>query len=278
MRATTFGQVSRVLTMAIAVTSAACTPSAPAATPAGAHAPALAQASDTVSTSVRVQPERSSDLGFLISAPVRQVLVHEGEAVEAGQSIVLLDTPQLELEVTAAEQGLVSARQDEYIQGQGRRKWDGFKFVWVAGPPEQRTAAHARVLQAQARLDAARAGLEQGNLRAPFDGTVVSIGVRSGEVVQPGQVVATVGDLEHLRVETTDLSERDIASVHVGQQAEVTLEALGVPLAGSVAAIDPLAGRSADGDVIYMVTIKLKAQPKLLLWGMTGKAEIQIHS
>jgi RND family efflux transporter MFP subunit len=217
-------------------------------------------------------------LSFLISAPVQTLLVNEGDLVDAGQALIQLHVPQLELEVQAAQQALISAQRDEYIQSQGRRKWDGFKYVWVAGPPEQRTQAHAKVLQAQAGLAKAQAEYEQAVLRAPFDGTVVSIDVLPGEVVQPGQIVATVGDLQRLRIETTDLSEREIARVHVGQTAQVTLDAFAVPLRGSVTAIEPLAGRSEDGDVIYTVTIELQAQPKQLLWGMTGTTEIQTGS
>ena len=174
-----------------------CSPSTPAAAPAPI-APAIHQASNSITASVRVEPARSADLGFLISAPVRQVLVSEGEAVDAGQALIVLDAPQLELNVKAAEQGLVAARQNQFIQSQGRRKWDGFKFVWVAGPPEQRTVANARVLQAQASSDAARAELEQATLRAPFDGTVVSIHAWPDEVVQPDEIVATIGDLADL--------------------------------------------------------------------------------
>ncbi len=154
----------------------------------------------------------------------------------------------------------------------------GWLQVRLAGRSTR--AAHActrRVIQAQAALDAAKARLEQSILRAPFDGVVVAIGIQSGEIVQPGQVIATVGDLTHLRIETTDLSEREIARVRVGQAAQVTLDAFAVPLVGSVTAIDPMAGRSADGDVIYKVTIQLASQPQQLLWGMTGTAEITIN-
>ena len=220
-----------LMAAAIAVLTA-CSPSvqaAPIATPSSAP---VVEVGNSVTASVRVVPAQASDLGFLIAAPVKQVLVHEGDDVEAGQALVVLEASQLDLGVEAAEQGLLAAQRNEFIQGQGRRKWDGFKFVWVAGPPEQRTQAHARVLQAQAGLDAAKAELDQSILRAPFDGTVVAISVQTGEVVQVGQIVATVGDLAHLRIETTDLSERDIARVRVGQAAQVSLDAFTVPMSG----------------------------------------------
>jgi multidrug efflux pump subunit AcrA (membrane-fusion protein) len=268
----------RLTFTAMALLLAACTPAAPAPSAGATSRPPVAAADNIVRASVRVEPAQSSDLGFLISASVKEVLVREGDGVEAGQALVVLDAPQLELGVQAAKEGLLAAERDEFIQSQGRRKWDGFKFVWVAGPPEQRTIAHARVLQSQAALAAATAALEQSVLRAPFDGTVVAIGVQPGEVVQPAQVVASVGDLTHLLVETTDLSERDIARVRVGQAANVTLDAFVVPLGGAVSLIEPRAGRSANGDVIYKITIDLSSQPQQLLWGMTGTAEVQIDS
>jgi HlyD family secretion protein len=261
---------------AIGMLLAACSPSAgptPAATPSATPA---AQTGGVVSAEVRVVPRQSSDLGFLIAAPVDQIWVEEGEEVKAGQGLMDLAVPDLELAVEAAEQGLIAAQQNEFIQSQGRRKWDGFKFVWVAGPPEQRTAAHARVLQAQASLEAAEAALEQSVVRAPFDGTVVAIHVQPGEVVQPARAVASIGELEQLQIETTNLSEREIARVRVGQAAEVLLDAIAAPLQVVVTRIDPIAGRAADGDVIYRVTMEPSTQPPDLLWGMTGIANIRV--
>ena len=234
-----------------------------------------ASAPQKVTASVRVVPASVANLSFVVSAPVKEIKVVEGESVRAGQALVVLDSPQLELALTAAEAALQSAEADDFIQSQGRRKWNGFKNVWVAGSPEQRQVAHAKVVQAQAGLAAAQAELAQATLVAPFDGAVVSVEVSAGEVVQAGQVVLVTGDLTHLRIETTDCSEGDIARVHIGQAARVRLKALTSELNGRVSAIQPLAGESPDGDVIYKVTIELDRQSPELLWGMSGEVEIE---
>jgi multidrug resistance efflux pump len=192
--------------------------------------------------------------------------------------LIVLDAAEQTYAVTAAREALKSAEADESIQGQGRRKWDGTKFVWLSGPPEQRQLAHAHTLQAQAQLAVAQAELAQATISAPMDGTVVSIRVEQGELVQSGQVVLVIANLNHLRVETTDLSERDIAHVQLHQHAKVQLKAFPDPLDGQVTAVMPLAGRSADGDTVYKVTIDLDAQPADLLWGMTGDVEIDTGS
>lgn len=264
------------LAAAAAIVLSACSPQA-SATPAAIAAPAEpALPANVVGASVRVVPAHSAELSFLISAPVRELRVSEGDQVRAGQAIMVLDAPQLEYGMQAAQAAYTSAERDQYIQSQGRRRWNGKKFVWAAGPPEQRTEASARVTQALAGLEKAQAEYDQAVLSSFFDGTVVSIAVNPGEVVQPGQVAAIIGDLSQLQIETTDLSERDVARVRPGQPARITLDALAHELTGTVAAIEPIAGRSEDGDVIYTVTIELDSQPPGLLWGMTGKTQIEV--
>ncbi len=94
-----------------------------------------------------------------------------------------------------------------------------------------------------------------------------------GEVVQSGQPVLTVADLGGLRVETTDLSERDVARVAVGQPITVYVEALATEIGGHVARIAPPAN-VVGGDVVYTVVINLDEQPTGLRWGMSAEVKI----
>ena len=143
-----------------------------------------------------------------------------------------------------------------------------------AGPtPEQLAIAQAAVAQAEAALELARATLNQATLTAPFSGTVADVQVNPGQIVMPGQVVLTVADLSHLQVETTDLSERDVTEVQVGQEATVYVEALNVDVPGRVARISPLAS-TVGGDVVYTVIIALEERPEGLRLGMSVEVEI----
>ena len=81
---------------------------------------------------------------------------------------------------------------------------------------EQIAVAEAGVKQAQVAVDTAKAQLDKLQLIAPFDGTIGTVTIRSGELAQAGQPIVTLGDLGSLRVETTDLSETDIARVTRG--------------------------------------------------------------
>jgi RND family efflux transporter MFP subunit len=216
-------------------------------------------------------------MAFVIGAPVKEVAVKAGDQVTAGQKLVVLDTPEMDYAVVGAQAELKSAQANAALQRMATKSWNAAKgkFMYTSGPPELRQIADTRVTQAQAALDAAQADLAQGTLVAPFDGTVVSINVVPGEMVVPQQTVLVLADLSHLQVATTDLSEREIAKVQVGQTATTRLKAFDEDLAGKVVAIDPLAMQS-NGDTVFKVTIALDQAPKGLLWGMTGEASIQV--
>lgn len=262
------------MSIASAIFLTACASSSPAPTAAALPTQASAVTVGGETAAVTVVPSEIAHLAFVIAGPVKTISVSEGQAVRLGQELIALDAPDQAYAVTAAAAALKSAQADEFIQSSGRKRWDGFKFVWAAGPPELRQVAVAKTLQAQAALNEARAELAQATLVAPFDGTVVSVQVAAGEVVQPGQVAVVIGNLSHLQVETSDLSERSIARIRIGQSAHVQLKALVTELRGKVIAISPLAGKSSDGDTVFKVTIELDQQPPQLLWGMTGDVRI----
>jgi HlyD family secretion protein len=100
--------------------------------------------------------------------------------------------------------------------------------------------------------------------------------VRSGELAQPGQPIVTLGNLGSLRVETTDLSETDIARVQEGQSVNVTFDALpGQTITGKVVRLAPMStpGQSA---VNYIVTVSLDEIDPALRWGMTAFVDVQV--
>ena len=86
-------------------------------------------------------------------------------------------------------------------------------------------------------------------------------------------MVLTIANLNNLLVETTDLSERDVSQVNVGQPARVTVEGLGKTFLGKVIKIAPRSTK-LGGDVVYKVTIELNEQPPGLRWGMSATVQI----
>ena len=266
---------SILLVLSIILT--ACEPASSATTVSTAPPTnSITHASGSVTASAEVVPAQKSEMAFAISASVKEVTVKEGDQVKDGQTLIVLDTPDLDAALLSAQAELASAQANVTVQREGHqtRVVIGHKLRWTGAMPEIRQQADARALQAQAGLQLAQANLAQGTLVAPFDGTVVSIDVHVGEVVQPDQVVATIGDLNRLQVETKDLSERDIANVRIGQAAVVHLKAFSQDLKGQVIAISPKT-EEYKNDTVVKVTIQLDQQPDGLLWGMTGDVDIQ---
>lgn len=221
--------------------------------------PAAAPGSATASA--EVVPTQKAQLSFPLTGVVKTVEVKAGDKVTAGQTLVTLDTTILQAQVQQAQANLDATQtQLKYL-------------IRIGTDQEHLDSAKADINSAQAALDSANATLAEATLTAPFDGTVASVDISPAETVTPGQIVVTVGDLTHFHIETTDLSERDIPGVQVGQTANVFIEALNQQFTGKVTDIAQISS-TVGGDVVYKVTIELDTQPQGLYWGMSADVEI----
>lgn len=266
--------------MALIIILTACGTS-PSATPVLATSTATPQtnnfpssAGDVIASAI-VVPEQQAQMSFVISAPVKEVLVKEGDAIKEGQPLIVLSTLDLELSVKEAELAVRSAQLqvDRANDPYKKRREDG-NVVYIAGYLERRQEMESKLRAAQASLDAAKSNLAQGTLLAPFDGTVVNINIGAGEVTQPGKVVITVGEVAGMQIETTDLSERDVPNVKVGQTATTYIEPLKITIKGKVTSVSPISN-TVGGDIVYKVKIAMDEQPAGLLWGMSAEVHIQ---
>lgn len=238
---------------------------------------ASASTQNSVVASAIIVPAQVSRPGFLISALVRELPVKEGDRVQTGQVLAVLETPDLEFAVIAAQATFRQAQLEAEFQRQDTVKViRRGKTYFEPLAPEVRQKAEARVLQAQAALDFAQANLAQGTLLAPFDASVVSIHIMPGELAVSDQAVITLATLDKMQIETTDLSERDISHIKIGQSATVFIEALNKEVNATVIAVAPRA-EIRGGDVTYKVTLVFDEIPPGLLWGMTAEVEIVVE-
>jgi multidrug resistance efflux pump len=72
-----------------------------------------------------------------------------------------------------------------------------------------------------------------GNITSPISGTVVQSNAIQGEIVAPGQQLATVVDMNKLYV-IANIDETDINHVKVGQTVDVIVDAFSGTLTGTV--------------------------------------------
>jgi HlyD family secretion protein len=139
-------------------------------------------------------------------------------------------------------------------------------------PAEATGSGLAELAQAEDELATAQADLDSTRLASPFSGTVVAVQMVAGEYASPGDVLVVVNDLSRLLVETTDLSERDVPGVSLGQEAAVHIEALDQDVTGRVTAISQ-AAEILGGDVVYRTTLELESPPPGLRPGMS----VEVH-
>lgn len=213
------------------------------------------------SASAEVVPTTYLELSFPLSGAVRTVNVKEGDVVKSGDVLVALDTAILEAKVKDAEAFVtIEQTQVAYLK---RTQIDNERLL----------AAQAEVDRAQTAVDIAKAQLAQATLTAPMDGVIVSVEISPAEFASPGQIIIVMADLSHFRIETTDLSEKDVPGITIGQTSNVYIEALDKEFTGKVVDI-ARTSQTVGGDVVFKVTIELDTQPQGLRWGMSAEVKI----
>jgi multidrug resistance efflux pump len=189
------------------------------------------------------------------------------QSYEAAQARVDKLLKGAEADVLRAAQAGVSAAQAEYnaTHAQVNRLLAGATAADIA-------VGEANVAVAQAGLDRAKTTRQQAEIVAPFDGVIAEAPIRAGQYVNAGTPIVVVGAAQ-LHIETTDLSEKDVAGITIGSTAKVSFDALpGLQVDGTVSQIAPRSSKTTG--VNYTVTIELGQMPEGLRWGMTALVEV----
>lgn len=132
--------------------------------------------------------------------------------------------------------------------------------------------AEIGVEQALIALEQARMNLENAQVVAPMDGTVLAVNVEAGLSISGGTVVATLADTSKLKL-TVNVEQKEISHIQIGQNAAVSVYALpDRTFTGVVDLIIPVSDMST-GQVNYPVTLHLTDKTlDGLLPGMTATA------
>ncbi|MEM6297009.1 MAG: efflux RND transporter periplasmic adaptor subunit, partial [Myxococcota bacterium] len=159
---------------------------------------ATARTSQTLRFSGVIRAKRDATLSFTAPGRVRQRWVEVGDRVEAGEKIAALDRRSAANRVAQAKTGVRQAK-EQLAQGErDRSRADQLATERAASKVEVEAATHAVSLY-EVSTDAASVELAEaqrmhrdGLLRAPFDGTIVSVASEAGEFVGAGQPVVTL--------------------------------------------------------------------------------------
>lgn len=129
----------------------------------------------------------------------------------------------------------------------------------------------------QLSLDSQLQQLEDYNILSPIDGTVVEKNYKAGDTINSANsstILMTVADMTKM-IFTIDVDELDIAKLEVGQQVNVTADALSdQKFIGEVTNV-PVIGKSQNGVTTYPVEVTI-SEPGQLKPGMNVNAEILV--
>jgi HlyD family secretion protein len=272
---------------------------------------------EVASASGTIEPHVQVELKSRISGEVVEVLVEEGQDVSAGDVLVRLDpidatravaesaialrriqsdltqsyasleiveaqVRQAEANVGTArrgvEMGLVSAEQlrDAEVALETAAANVRLRTAQIAGTRGQREAATLAVEEARLRQT-------ETEIRAPIDGTVLSVDVERGSIVSSGMtsanggtVLMTIADLGDLRV-IGAIDEAQVGRVEAGQRVVARVDAYpDRTFAGTVERVARL-GRNESSVVTFDVEITIEDEHgHLLRSGMSADVDIVI--
>jgi len=176
-------------------------------------APAFAPASSPYETAIYangiIESEQSGGSNIIIypqvPGPVTHVLVHEGQHVTAGMSLLTIEDSVPKANFDLAQANLTTA-QDQY-----NKRLSSYGIDPKSISKDTLDTAKDTMGQAQASLKAAAASLAQYVIKAPVDGMVLAINTTVGSYVSPqgaydvytqgfDPLVVMSGSQEHLAV------------------------------------------------------------------------------
>jgi RND family efflux transporter MFP subunit len=133
--------------------------------------------------------------------------------------------------------------------------------------------AEANVAAAEKELESAEEALDGVVIRAPMDGTILTVGGEVGDTATARASFITLGDLDEMQVNAL-FTESDIGRIKVGQPAVITTDSKqGEEFTGSVTHLDVIATTS-DQLVRYGARISFDHQPDGLLLGQTMSVRV----
>ena len=232
-----------------------------------------------------VVARRMATVSAKVTGKVREVLIEEGQRVEAGQVIATLDPIDADQQRTLAASQLSAAR-SQVAGVEAQLKEAEANAARLGALSGQKLVSRAQYEQSVAQRDALRAqldtarrnvqvagdglriaaqGVDNTIVRAPFAGVVIAKAAQPGEIISPLSAgggftrtgIGTIVDMASLEVEV-EVGESFIGRVKPGMPTETILNAYqDWKIPGKVIAIIPAADR---GKATVRVRVGLDAK------------------
>ena len=227
-----------------------------------------------------VRAAQTSQVSSQIMGNIVEIRAREGDRVQSGQVLAVIDEAQRRSAVeqatavlTAAEKEVSTADSDFSLAEATLKRYQQL-YEKKSVSPQEFDEIKARYQSTQARRDMARAGQAQTaaaltqartslgytQIRAPFVGLVTQKKADVGTLTSPGTPLFTVEDTRSYRLEAT-VDESDIRILRIRQTVPVSIDALGdADLSGKLVQIVPAADSASRS---FLVKVELPSDPRL---------------
>jgi RND family efflux transporter MFP subunit len=236
-----------------------------------------------------IRAAQTSQLASQATGNIVELRVHEGDRVQRGQVLAIIDDAQPRAAVDRATAGEsaaqheVAASDSDLVLAQSTltryqtlydrksvspQEFDEVKARYQAALAH-RDLTRAGQAQAKAALSQAHTSLSYTRILAPFDGVITEKKADPGMLAIPGLPIFAIEGLGRYRLESA-LNENDLRYVRMGESVPVVVDALESALQkGKVVQIVPAADPDSRS---FLVKIELPADTRLRS-GLFGRAQ-----
>ncbi len=160
----------------------------------------------------KFSPAQELEFSAETSGRVVRVLVDEGSMVRKGQTLAIIKTENLSVDVQTAKEAYANALRDK------QRYENAYKTGGVT--QQQVDQAALNLKNAAARIQQANIKVADANLRSSINGVINKRMVEPGSVLAPGTKLFEIVDVSKLTLDIA-VTETQIANLKVGDEVEV---------------------------------------------------------
>lgn len=197
-----------------------------------------------------IRPVHETTIGAKLLARVIEVNLKAGEVVNAGDVLVRLDDADLRAKRRQAE-AVLNAAEAARVQAEAdaNRSANLLESKAVSRQEYERAvtalkSANAELSRAKESINEIQATLDWATIRSPMKGIVIDKKVDAGDMVTPGQMLATLFDPKRMQL-VASVRESLAHRLKVGQPIEVQIESFNKQCTGTISEIVPEAESSS---------------------------------
>ncbi len=197
-----------------------------------------------------IRPVHETTIGAKLLARVVEVNLKAGQVVKAGDVLVRLDDTDLRAKRRQAE-AVLNAAEAARVQAEAdaNRSANLLKSKAVSRQENERAgtalkSADAELSRAKESINEIQATLDWATIRSPIEGIVIDKKVDVGDMVTPGQMLATLFDPKRMQL-VASVRESLAHRLKVGQPIEVQIENFNKQCTGTISEIVPEAESSS---------------------------------